>query len=390
MKTIDLNKLDREQQTEAANEVKVLSSLKHPYIVRYHESFLENGTLAIVMDYAEGGDLANRIKRQSQKQELFAEGQVIRWFTQVALGLKYLHARQILHRDLKPQNLFLTKQEDLRLGDFGISKAMKKDALKDDSYMGTPYYFSPEICQEKLYSFASDVWAMGCILYEMAALRVPFEAPNIPTLSQKLKRHHAPNLPPVFSAEMNKLCQDILQRDYNHRPSAAELVQRPMMQAEMKKMLAETPNTPPASAPASDQQIGHQQSRRRSNLELKIPQAFEAPTPPASGRLAPFAASEMRRSPSAPSRLVPHGDTILRSASTALIKETGAMKPAWPEKNPKDGMFGHDDTKSLLAGGNLNNHCVRLNSQFSRCGATRGLGRTNRRRPAVPVWQGIH
>merc|ERR1719456_2113979 len=104
---IDITKLDKEQQGDAVNEVKVLSSLKHPYIVRYHESFLENGTLSIVMDYAEGGDLSKRISRHRSQRDLFAEGQIIRWFTQIALGLKYLHKRHILHRDLKPQNIFL-------------------------------------------------------------------------------------------------------------------------------------------------------------------------------------------------------------------------------------------------------------------------------------------
>merc|ERR1719456_1832319 len=108
---IDITKLDKEQQGDAVNEVKVLSSLKHPYIVRYHESFVENGTLSIVMD--------------------FAEGQILRWFTQIGLGLKYLHNRHILHRDLKPQNIFLTKQDDLRLGDFGIAKVLDRNSLKE-------------------------------------------------------------------------------------------------------------------------------------------------------------------------------------------------------------------------------------------------------------------
>jgi len=250
MKMIDITKLGKEQQDDAVNEVKVLSSLKHPYIVRYHESFVENGTLAIVMDYAEGGDLAKRIKCHREKRELFAEGQVMRWFTQIALGLKYLHNRHILHRDLKPQNIFLTKQDDLRLGDFGISKVLGSSSLKEETTMGTPYYFSPEICREKLYSFASDIWALGCILYELAALHVPFEAHNIPCLIRKITAGRPPVMPPVFSASLRQLCHQLLLQDYNRRPSAADILQNPMIQAEMRQMLQAYPDinaTPPLS-----------------------------------------------------------------------------------------------------------------------------------------------
>jgi len=110
MKTVDVGGLGSEQQKDAVNEVKVLSSLKHPYIVRYHESFINDGTLAIVMDYAEGGDLAKRISHNSRVRESFDETQITRWLTQIVLGMKHLHHRQIIHRDMKPQNLFLTKK----------------------------------------------------------------------------------------------------------------------------------------------------------------------------------------------------------------------------------------------------------------------------------------
>jgi len=378
MKTIDITKLDREQQEDAINEVRVLSSLKHPYIVRYHESFIDNGRLAIVMDYAEGGDLANRISRQRNKNELFAEGQLIRWFTQILLGLKYLHARHILHRDLKPHNIFLTKQNDSRLGDFGISKVLgSKDNMedfKDESHMGTPYYFSPEICTDKLYSFASDTWALGCVLYEMAALRVPFEAQNIKNLTKKITRDPAPVLPSAFSEELRQICQALLDRDYSKRPSVAEVARRPMIQSEVRVMLLDSPEyTPPSSAQSFSE---HRQissaptisdfGRRQSDVEAK-----------------PFIHADKRRSPSAPGRQ----SALSRVGSNALISSTGAVKPAWPERPAKECALGFDAAKNLL---NINS-CAKKNAHctpaLSRCGATRGP-RTNRR--AVPVWQGIH
>jgi NIMA (never in mitosis gene a)-related kinase len=379
MKLIDITKLDSEQQVEAVNEVKVLSSLKHPYIVRYHESFLENGTLSIVMDYAESGDLAKRIRRHAQRQNFFAEEQVVRWFTQVALGLKYLHTRHVLHRDLKPQNIFVTAEDNLRLGDFGISKVIGSESLKDSSYIGTPYYFSPEICHEKLYSFASDIWALGCILYELAALRVPFEAQNIPSLAKKIMRQPVPLLPHSFSREVNHLCHDLLCRDHSQRPTASELIKRPMIQAEMRKMLLEAPFTPPSSAPSSEQNTPELRPSR----------------PGTPSGTCNFANSELRRSPSAPNRLAPHSNMLFRTGSHALIPGNAGVKPAWQEEHPKDAGHGRDEGKALLPGAELLSHCARGNSSFlnlaqPRCGAARGPGRANRRRPAVPVWQGIH
>merc|ERR1719446_1211424 len=121
------------------NEVKLLASLKHPYIVRYRESFLEAVFLAIVMDYAEGGDLQRRVQ---QARQPFPEPQILRWITQAALGLKYLHTQHILHRDMKTANLFLTKQDRVQIGDFRISKRQQVGGapLLEDRTVGTPYY----------------------------------------------------------------------------------------------------------------------------------------------------------------------------------------------------------------------------------------------------------
>lgn len=237
MKAIDIHSLDRKHQHDAANEVTVLASLKHPYIVSYLESFLENGTLAIVMDYAEGGDVQHRICCARDEQHAFPEPLILRWFTQASLGLKYLHGRQILHRDLKSANLFLTKQEDLRIGDFGISKVLDADDLVDKSMIGTPCYLSPEICTATLYSFSSDVWALGCVLHEFCTLRMPFEASCLLALMRLITDEPAPVLPDSFSADMRQLGSDLLRRDPACRPSCVEIARLPFIQSEIRRML---------------------------------------------------------------------------------------------------------------------------------------------------------
>lgn len=276
MKSIDITKLDKVQQADAANEVKVLSSLKHPYIVRYHESFVEKGTLIIVMDYAEGGDLSKLIANHRRKQQLFTEPQILRWFTQIALGLKYLHKKHIIHRDLKPQNIFLTKDNDLRLGDFGISTVLGRGPVKEHCTIGTPYYMSPEICQDKLYSYASDMWAFGCILFEMAALRVPFEAANIPALIWKITNSRLPALPTNFSQELRDLCQKLLSREAGQRPSASQVVRSQLLQAEIRRMLPDPPDqgaAPPANEPTLLNHVRSQKSMA-DDLDVKLRSPF--------------------------------------------------------------------------------------------------------------------
>mmetsp|Transcript_65606 Transcript_65606/g.211670 ORF Transcript_65606/g.211670 Transcript_65606/m.211670 type:complete len:556 (+) Transcript_65606:62-1729(+) len=236
MKTIDIRRLGQSEKEDAVNEAKVLASLKHPYVVRYRESFLEGGNLAIVMEYAEGGDLAQRIARARSSRSQFSEQQIVEWITQATLALKYLHEQHIQHRDMKSHNLFLNKHDKVRLGDFGISKVVESSAVVDETALGTPYYLSPEICTKRLFSFAGDMWALGVILYELAVLRVPFEAHSLPLLLQKISRLNAPALPQNYSPDLRDLCKDLLCRDHRQRPTAADIVQRPLVQDEICRL----------------------------------------------------------------------------------------------------------------------------------------------------------
>ena len=124
LKRLDLGHMNRKEQDEAMNEARVLEKLRrHPNIIRVREHFVEEGRLCIVMDFADGGDLAQRIEAQAAGRTPFPEAQVLDWFVQLCLALKHAHDRKVLHRDLKPQNIFLTRKNMVRLGDFGISKA---------------------------------------------------------------------------------------------------------------------------------------------------------------------------------------------------------------------------------------------------------------------------
>merc|ERR1719197_1262035 len=209
---IDISRASKQEKEDALKESQVLSSLKHPYIVRYRESFHEDGWLCIVMDYAEGGDLSDKLKKTRQAGKTIPQDQVLRWFTQSILALKYIHDRHILHRDLKSGNFFLSKSGNIKMGDFGIAKVLECTAAVAQTQIGTPYYLSPEICEGRPYSWGSDVWSMGCILFEMCARRVPFDANDLKGLIVRITRDPVPTVPSEYSQPLRTLRGEMLTR----------------------------------------------------------------------------------------------------------------------------------------------------------------------------------
>merc|ERR1740123_2799624 len=239
---IDISRASKQEREDALKESQVLASLKHPYIVRYRESFDEEGWLCIVMDYCEGGDLSDRVKKMRQAGKSFPEPQVLRWFTQSILALKYIHDMHILHRDLKSGNFFLSKSGNLKMGDFGIARVLSCTAACAQTQIGTPYYLSPEVCQEKPYAWPSDIWAMGCILYEMCALQVPFNGPNMIALVQKICRGPTPVIPDGYSDYTRQLTYELLNKNPATRPSAENVLQRPRIQSIVRRMFEQAQN----------------------------------------------------------------------------------------------------------------------------------------------------
>merc|ERR1719277_1805737 len=260
---IDISRASKQEKADAVKESNVLSSLRHPYIVRYRETFHEDDWLCIVMDYCEGGDLSGRIKKMRQSGKSIPQDQILRWFTQSVLALKYIHDMHILHRDLKSGNFFLSKSGNIKMGDFGIAKVLECTAACAQTQIGTPYYLSPEICKGKAYSWGSDIWSMGCILYEMCARRVPFDAADLKSLIQKITKGPTPEMPSEYSSGIRNLCKELLDRDPNRRPPAAEVLKRPVVQDMVKRMLDEVKG----DEDPGERETRHRQSDRASDRE---------------------------------------------------------------------------------------------------------------------------
>ena len=204
-----------------------MEKLDHPNIIKFREVFISKKprfSLNIVTDFADGGDLQRKIK--AQKGKYFSETHILDWFTQICLALKHLHDKKILHRDLKSQNIFMTENGMIKLGDFGIAKCLECTYEKAITVVGTPYYLSPEIVNNKPYSFQSDIWSLGVLLYEITALKMPFDGSSLPMLSLKIIKGNYNPLPLTFSKDLRTLVAMLLIVDYHKRPSINEILSK--------------------------------------------------------------------------------------------------------------------------------------------------------------------
>jgi len=238
-KTVSMENLNEADQKLSHQEVTLLQRLCHPSIVAYRESFLVDNshTLCIVMEYCEGGDLRQLIKVKAKEQAHFEEEQIMLWFVQLAGALGFIHECKILHRDLKTSNIFLTDQNrKVKLGDFGISRVLEGTTEAAVTVVGTPYYMSPEVCRSEPYNFKSDVWALGCVLYELCMLKHAFESKSLLGLVYKIVSDHYEPIPDFYSANLNELIRQLLSKSAEHRPRLADVLEDPFITKRLRSM----------------------------------------------------------------------------------------------------------------------------------------------------------
>ena len=230
LKKVKLLSLSSKEKQNSLNEVRILARIKSKFVVPYKEAFFEekSSCLCIVMEYADNGDLFGKITQHKKKRYLFEETEIWRIAIQMIKGLKALHDKKILHRDLKSANVFLYKDGSAKLGDLNVSKVIKQGM--NYTQTGTPYYASPEVWNEKAYDEKSDIWSLGCVIYEMICLKPPFRAQNMEGLYHKVQKGVYANIPDVFSPDLGLLIKLLIQVEPNKRPTCAALLNTKIIQ----------------------------------------------------------------------------------------------------------------------------------------------------------------
>ena len=224
LKNIPVSEEDYSSMKEILNESSILSTCDNIYVVKYYDSFFYSGTFNIITEFCPYGDLFGYIKFYKERGSKIEEKIIWIIFIQLSLGLSYLHHKKILHRDIKTKNIFIKNNLTVKIGDFGIAKILNSTSSYAHTFIGTPYYISPELCKDQPYNDKSDVWSLGCVLYELCTLNHPFEGGTQVEIYEKIMTQKFKAISPEYSLELKKMVDLLLEKDEKKRPKMKDIL----------------------------------------------------------------------------------------------------------------------------------------------------------------------
>lgn len=224
LKRVKLSKLNNKEKNNSINEIRLLASINHQNIISYKESFYDEITnvLCIIMEYADNGDLEEKLNKKIKLNEIFEEIEIWSVLIQLLKGLKELHDRKILHRDIKSANIFLNKDGYVKIGDLNVSKVYK-ESLKN-TQTGTPFYASPEVWKNEPYDYKSDIWSLGCMIYELCTHKPPFTGNSMNAVYNNVIKGKYENIPLYYSDGLKTIVNCMLQINPIKRVSSNDIL----------------------------------------------------------------------------------------------------------------------------------------------------------------------
>eukprot|EP01038_Epipyxis_sp_PR26KG_P009493 gene9493-12789_t len=233
LKRIKISKMSKKEIADALNEIRFLASIRHRNIVGFLQAFLENNDseLCIIMEFCGCGDLAQKVERYKRKRAHIDEQIIWKYLIQCLKALHHLHDKGICHRDIKVANTFLGEDGSIKIGDMNVSKRLKQGQLQ--TQIGTPYYMSPEIWNNRPYDSSCDIWSLGCMIYELCTLRPPFTGDSFPALKRAITVGRYSPIPSKFSESLQKIISHMLRLSARERPSADAILKYPEIVSRM-------------------------------------------------------------------------------------------------------------------------------------------------------------
>uniref|UniRef100_A0A914YG50 non-specific serine/threonine protein kinase n=1 Tax=Panagrolaimus superbus TaxID=310955 RepID=A0A914YG50_9BILA len=240
-----IKQIPTECSDEQLQEAEILKKCAHPFVVGFYDCFLNDSKLFIVTHFSEGGSLGAEIRgrKEANPRQFFEEDLILQYFTQITMALDYLHSQNIIHRDLKPENILLNGSKKIaKLADFGISKIIENGEFfikSEKMLVGTGYYIPPEIYNRQNYGKEVDIWALGCVLFEMFELERTFIGPSACIAIKVLKREY--NQPSrISNSYLIDIFNDCLNLNAMNRPTTTQILRSPPILKTTAKILCMT------------------------------------------------------------------------------------------------------------------------------------------------------
>ena len=219
IKRIPIENLTEDEINIIINEAKILSTIDDIHIIKYYGSYKDKEYFNILMEYCEGSDLKKLIIEYKNKNQLISEEIIYPIILDICLGIKEIHKKNIIHRDLKPENLFITKENKVKIGDFGICKQLDSNSEYANTHVGTKKYMAPEVIKGESYNKKVDIWAFGCIIYELFTLKVCFESKSLfGYVDNIINKPHGKINMEKYNSKWQELIDLLLKKKYNERP----------------------------------------------------------------------------------------------------------------------------------------------------------------------------